>query len=859
MPNAPLLFDRFELQPAQRRLLRDGVPVPLRARAFDLLQVLAERPGSLVTKAELLDLVWSGLVVEENNIAAQIAALRKVLGSELIATIPGRGYRFAAETRPASTGPEGAGTAGVAPATASAAPAGSAAVIPPAPAAAAATPTAAQVVAAAPVGRGGPLLFGRDHDRESLEAALGRGGCVSLVGPGGVGKTVLAKAVLAARGPAASAWVDLAELSDGTQLDGALARALHIAVSASPTEWRQALATALGSGPFLLVLDNAEHLIEAVAALVPRLLEAAPSLALLVTSQLPLRVAIETVQSLAPLTAPAEGLSDDEALLTASVQMLMDRVRAADPRFALPRETWPALRQLCVRLDGLPLALEMAAPMVPLLGWQGVLSALDERLAAFRRGPRGAVLRHKTLLAAMSWSHSLLPAPAQRVFRRLGVFASGFSLDLAAAVAGDEGEDRWEVIDTLAELVERSLVTSLHEDPPRYRLLETMRSFALQQLDASGERDAVQGRAVSALAACMARSAPGTADPVAVSELGNVPEALAWARRHDPAAAVELTLGASAVATWTPWLSEAAGWIGACEPLLDDGIAPDRQAAWWRELARFQSFVRGPRTVEAAQKACALERAHGNASGLFWSLIPLLRSRVLEADAFEAVRAEAQALLDAHPDWPARQRVIFSGSLAMEYRRRGDFEAAWRHQQDEADLAERAGLHQIAANAQSNLTATLVGLGRFEQALERLDALLARQGDAPSAVNAHNRVQRLNALIGLRRFDEAQAHARDALDWCRRYDVLDIFQVVALLAAGQGRAAVAALYLGHHRACLAERGAELPTDTHAPWREALRQTADTLPEARLQGLMARGATLAPEAIDRLLFEDDATV
>ncbi len=823
MSVSALFFDRFELQPQQRRLLRDGEPVVLRARAFDLLLVLAERAGDLVTKGELLDRVWSGLVVEENNIAAQITALRKVIGSELIATVPGRGYRFTAEVRQAQ-------------ADAAAAPAP---VVPP---------------------PSGPIaahhLFGREQDRAQLEAALQVGGCVTLVGAGGVGKTVLAKAVSAARPAGRAAWVDLAELSDGTQLPGALCRALKIAAPSSPAEMRTALAAALGGGEFLLVLDNAEHVVDAVATWATTLLEAAPTLALLVTSQLPLRIAGERVQSLDPLAPPADNLTDEQALVAASVQMLMERVRSADPRFPVGRDALPLVRQLCARLDGLPLALEMAAAMVPLLGWQGVLSAIGQRLAALRRAPRGAPLRHKTLVAAMEWSHGLLPPEAQRVFRRLGVFASGFSLDLAVEVAGDAGADRWEVIDTLAELVDRSLVASLHQDPPRYRLLETMRSFALEHLDASGERDAVQRREVQALSACMARSAAGSVDPVAAIELGNVPEALAWARRHDAAAAMSLTLGASAVATWTPWLSEAVGWVEAGEALLGDAVAPEQQATWWRELARFQSFVRGPRTVEAGRNACAIERQLGNASGLFWSLIPLLRSRVLEADEFAALRQEAEQLLDAHPDWPPRNRVIFSGSLALEYRRQGDFESAWRHQQDEADLAERAGLHQIAANAHSNLAATLVGLGRYEEALARLAGYAQRNREVDNAIGAHNRVQRLNALLGLRRLDDAQMLAAEAIAWCRRYDVLDIFQVIAMLAALQGRLPVAAMYLGHHRERLAQRGAELPADAHAPWRDASAMVNGALPAETVRNLMARGARLSPEAADRLLFEPD---
>ncbi|MET0211214.1 MAG: winged helix-turn-helix domain-containing protein, partial [Burkholderiaceae bacterium] len=192
--NEPVLrFERFELQLAERRLFRDGEEVPMRSRTFDLLVVLAERAGQLVTKDELLDLVWPGLVVEENNIATQVAALRKALASELIVTVPGRGYRFAARPQAGAD---------------------------------AAPPVAAPIAPAVPRR---PTLFGRDADLARLRRALERPGCVSLVGPGGVGKTALANRLAAeAGGEGQAVWVDLSALSGGEQLLPALCRALGL-------------------------------------------------------------------------------------------------------------------------------------------------------------------------------------------------------------------------------------------------------------------------------------------------------------------------------------------------------------------------------------------------------------------------------------------------------------------------------------------------------------------------------------------------------------------------------------------------------------------------------------------------------
>ena len=828
-PPASFFFDRFELRLDDRLLLREGEAVPLRAKAFDLLAVLVERAGHLVTKAELLDRVWPGLVVEENNIASQMAALRKVVGNGLVVTVPGSGYRFVADVRRAGG------------------PAASADVD--------AVPAAVATTAPLVPGPRALQLFGRDDDLHRLHALVEAGGCVTLTGPGGVGKTALAAALLRQRPEARTAWVDLAVLSDGAQVAGAVCRALGVATPPVAGDAPAALAAALGDtqgrGAWLLVLDNAEHVVDEVAALAAQLGALLPALAVLVTSQLPLRIAGERVHALEPLGLPGDGTAGEQALDSAAVQMLVERIRAGDARLVLGADAMPMLAALCARLDGLPLAIEMAASMVPLLGLGGVLDATDERFRLLRRGRREAPARHQTLRAALEWSHGLLAPAQQQALHRLGVFASSFSLELATAVIAEPGADRWEAVDLLGELVERSLVTSLHSDPPRYRLLETVRSFALEALDAGADRSdgrATRRRAVAGLTEALKQAAPAEAGGAAAAELPNVPEALRWARTHDAAAAVELTLAAAAVATWTPWLGEAARWVEACEPLLGE-LGAAQQAAWWRELARYQTFVRGARSVEAAGKAAAIERTLGNAEALFWSLIPLLRSRVIDAAAFEACRAEAEGLLERHPEWPALTRVVFSGSLALEYRRRGEFETALGHQQAEAEQARAAGLLPHARNAESNVAATLIGLGRHEEALARLDAQAAAAGEVEDGVGAHNRVRRLAALMALGRGAEAEAMAPTVLAWCRRFDLLDVEPVLAELQARQGRPRAAALVLGHYRQSLVRRGAELPADDHAPWRAAERLATEAIGAEGVLRLAERGARLTTAEAD----------
>jgi len=263
---------RYELQPAERRLLVDGQPATLGARALDLLIALVARPGSLIGKNELIDRVWPGLVVEEANLQVQISNLRKVVGSTAIATVPGQGYRFVA---PILGGP---------------------------------TPAPSPQPAAGP---GVQHLVGRSADLAHLEALLTSGDCITLVGPSGVGKTSLARSAaerVQAR-PGRCVWVDLAPLSQAAQLPAAVARALQLpwAEGQAPALLQQALQEQARAQPLLLVLDNAEHLVDACAELVGAL-GRPPGVQRLVTSQLPLGVAGEQVQRLAPLALP-----DDDA------------------------------------------------------------------------------------------------------------------------------------------------------------------------------------------------------------------------------------------------------------------------------------------------------------------------------------------------------------------------------------------------------------------------------------------------------------------------------------------------------------------------------------------------------------------
>jgi len=338
-------------------------------------------------------------------------------------------------------------------------------------------------------------LIGRDKELQQVLELLTRNRLVSLCGPGGIGKTRLAveaARTLLERSAEKVCMAKLAPLSDPRLVPATVANALGLALAGGPVT-PERVAAAIGAQPVVLLLDNCEHLIDACAQLAEAVLQQTPATRLLVTSQEPLRADGEYVYRVPGLDFPEVKAAPEVAMRSGSIRLFLARVRESDPQFAPDTAAFSTMAAICARLDGIPLALELAASRAAALGLEALASMLDDRLKIIAGGRRTAMPRHQTLQAALDWSHDLLSEPERVILRRLAVFAGPVPLRLAASVVADAKLTQAEVVAGIGNLVSKSLVM---RDPATgaCRLLETTRAFAHEKLAAAGELDLVARR-----------------------------------------------------------------------------------------------------------------------------------------------------------------------------------------------------------------------------------------------------------------------------------------------------------------------------------------------------------------------------
>jgi predicted ATPase/DNA-binding winged helix-turn-helix (wHTH) protein len=543
---AAFAFENYRLLLKRRVLLNGEQPVELRSRAFEVMLALAEAGGALITREQLNQRLWPDTCVEPHNLDTQISTLRKALGGDrhLIHTEPGRGWRIAASVRLNAA--------------------------PPPPDRATNLPSAV-----AP-------LVGRERELSELPELIAGRRLLTLTGPGGIGKTRLALAV--AQGAlgrfADGAWVaELAPLADSELVPGAIARALGVAPGGTRPLGDQ-LVTALQAKHLLLVIDNCEHVIGAAAHLVETLLRGTTRLHILATSREPLEAEGEHVFRVAALTVPPADVGEvDKALEHSAVRLFVDRTRAADHDFALDAGTLPGVAKICRHLDGIPLAIELAAGCVASIGVETLAGRLHDRFRLLTGGRRCALPRHQTLEATLEWSYGLLTPAEQAVLRRIALFAGSFTLEAAAALAEGGGIDRGEAEGRIARLVKKSLIALDARGPAaRYRLLDTTRVYARQKLAESGEFGAVARLHAAYYRRLLERTekywyATPAAELAAIylPEIDDIRLAVDWAFEAEGDAAIGVALVATAIPLWTVLsiLAECRGLIHVALSRLD--------------------------------------------------------------------------------------------------------------------------------------------------------------------------------------------------------------------------------------------------------------------------------------------------
>jgi len=636
-------FGPFRLSPSTRELERDGIPMALGHRALDILITLVEHAGEIVTHRELDARVWRGLVVSPGNLRVHMSSLRKALGdgvagARYIENIAGQGYCFVAKI-----------TRGVR-------------------AAAAVALAEFPDVARKRMGLPPKLerMLGRDELVTSIAADLIAERFITITGPGGMGKTTVAIAVahaLQEEFAGAVCFVDVGAVADEALIAATLASSLGLAPETAdvvPT-----LLQYLRSQRILLVIDNCEHVIDSVAALAEALYRQTSGVHLLATSREALRVEGEHVHWLPPLESPAPGSSlvAIDVSPYPAVKLFLERAAAAGGQFKLTDENAPVVAGICGRLDGIALAIEIAASRAASHGIAATADLLNRSLGLDWHGRRTALPRHQTLRGLLDWSYGFLAEANQRALRQLSVLVGAFSVEAAGAMLQVDAANQNATLDILDDLLSKSLVSvrPTEDGSPRYRILETTRIYARDKLLESGEAEIAARRHAEYFAGFLHQLHGGQIDleytgrAHALREhLGNVRAALDWcfARQPiDPALAVELAAAAVPVFFELSLLSESYRWSEAGLAALDDATRGGR-----RELLLRSTFAISSMWVRGSDHVLA-DIARGMELARFEEPVQRLRLQATR-HMVQTRMANFRGALDAAQDWDAAAREV---------------------------------------------------------------------------------------------------------------------------------------------------------------------------------------------------------
>jgi predicted ATPase/DNA-binding winged helix-turn-helix (wHTH) protein len=820
-------FGGFRLLPAHRRLFRGDEAVPLGPKALNVLIVLVERHGRIVSTDEILDLAWPGVFVGPANVAVQILGLRKLLGRAAITTIPGRGYRFVAALEQA----EYADVGQTNPA--------------PEPDRTRASTNLPQLVAS---------VIGRELDLADLASRLHHHRLVTLVGPGGIGKTRLAIELgrnVSSLFPDGVWLIDLAPLALPSLITSATATVLGVELRGTDAPI-EGIAAAIRARRLLLIFDNSEYLLDAVTEVIQALFDRVPGLSVVVTSQEVLGMAAEQKYQVDPLALPPPGESNIAGF--AAVDLFVLRARSADRWFRLDSSNAAAVADICRRLDGIPLALEMAAALIPKFGIEGVRSRLDKRLHLFSTRPRMGEMRHRTLGALVEWSYGLLTAADRRIFRRFGIFVGSFSVEAAVAIGGMAGEEPWQVEDALCRLIDKSLVTVEPGEAPRYRMLETLRLHAARELRASGESDTIAERHAQYFAAFFDQAGeswemmPNDEWRTRYGpEIDNVRAALNWALAAPGRAPVGIALAGNSRQLWLDLglIQEGRHYADRFVGLLDEAT-PWADAALLLRCAGTMWRADNGRALTLLERSVALLRRFGDRTKLGSVLTQAGNHYYFLGRQAEAESAldEAQTLLTGSHRWKSLFQVMTC--LSKVARLKDEPAEAARCLAIALDLAR-----QMKDGKQESLCFMNMGeveflRGAIDPAIEcasaAVDGIRAARLGGLHLANASNNLASYLAVRG--DHAEARRRAEEALSLIVEEGgiVLRIcLPLWALIGAGEQRHRAAARLIGWVDGNY-ERTGEIREHTEQVIRDRLQALLETqLPTRDIASLAAEGA------------------
>lgn len=701
-----LAFRNFVLLPYRRELLKDGTPVKLGGRAFDVVMALVEARGAVVSKDALMTRIWPRQVVEENSLQSHISDLRAALGldRDLIRTVSSRGYQFTGEVRIISASTDGNG--------------GEHRDEP------LSVPPPSNLPAA------GSELIGRDDILDEILDLAAVHPLVTLTGIGGIGKSRLAVAAAQRMLPKFrdGVWqVDFSPLTDSALVVATVATANGIELGGDVSP--QHLAQALAGRQMLLVLDTCEHVIATAAALADAVARTSSGVRLLATSREPLEVEAEWVYPVPPLAVPAKDAEEPDLMRYGAVRLFFERARAANPRFAPDQRLLARIATICRQLDGMPLAIEMAAARVSAFPIEEITTLLDDRFRLLTARRRTSLPRHHTLRATLDWSYDLLTEAERLVLRRLAIFTGAFSLEAAGAVVASPPElERWTVVEALSSLVSKSLIVAdVGDGGLPYRLLDTTRAYALEKLEERGERAIVARRHAEYYRDLFAQ-ADAAVDTQPAAEwvaaygrtIDNVRAALDWAfsPSGDPLTSVALT--AASVPLWmqSSLVEECRRRVEQSLQAIAAGAATDARSEMKLYAALGASLIytrgSGSQIGSAWNKALEIaERLDDAAYQLraLWGLWSFHVNGVQYRTALTlAHRYASLAATRADPN----DRVAGQRMIAVSHHYLGEQESARRH--IELALAESAGLgrerHIVGLQLDLRVTA-LVHLARI--------------------------------------------------------------------------------------------------------------------------------------------------